>query len=140
MTWRQCRHFVVEEQDLPGVRFRGPGDQIEERGLAGSVRADQAEDLARPYLEAYVVDGSQCAEPFRRALNCQHGPARGGGVCSACERLGPLRNSQARRREIAADYGNNARARLLQQDDKEDAEHDNFELRAVAREYGKDIL
>ena len=28
----------------------------------------------------------------------------------------------------------------MQQDDEEDAEHDNFELRAVAREYGKDVL
>ena len=32
------------------------------------------------------------------------------------------------------------RARLLQQDDEQDAEHDDFELRAVARECRKDVL
>ena len=58
MTRRQARHVVVEEQDLPGVRFRRPGDQIEQRGLAGAVRADQAQDLAGLDLEAHVIDGS----------------------------------------------------------------------------------
>ena len=43
---RQCGDVVAEEHDPPGVRLCRAGDQVEQRGLAGAIRADQAEDLA----------------------------------------------------------------------------------------------
>src|SRR5262249_11445887 len=33
------------------------GNDLEGRGLAGSIGADQAEDLSRPYLKADVIEG-----------------------------------------------------------------------------------
>ena len=43
------------------------GDQIEDRGLAGAVGADQAQHLAAVELEADVVDGADTAEVLRQA-------------------------------------------------------------------------
>jgi hypothetical protein len=37
-------------------------DQVEHRGLAGAVGADQGEHLALPDIEAHVVDGQHAAE------------------------------------------------------------------------------
>ncbi len=74
----------------PAFGFGGAGDQVEQRALAGAVRTDQAQDLARLDLEAHVVDGGQCAEPFGCALDCQHGAtgkrraARGSASGCAC--------------------------------------------------------
>ena len=140
VTRRQFRHVVIQEHDPPGVRFGGPGDQIEKRAFAGSVRSDQAQDLAGLHLEAHVVHGGERAEPFRRALNCQHGLAGHDGAGAACKRRRLRRQGRRRTRQIAVDHGNDARACLLQYDDEKDAERDNFELRAVAREYGKNVL
>ena len=53
------------------------------------------------------------------------------GVRAAC---GILRQSRKRQRQIAADHRHDAAARLFSRTMKQDAEHNNFELRAVARE------
>ena len=140
MARRQSRHIVVEEQDAAGVRLRGPGDQVEQRALAGAIRTDQAEDLAGSDLEAHVVDGGQGAEPFGCAIDDQHrltGEGRTGAARSGCPCAGERR---ARARQVAVDHRHDAGAGVLQQDDEKHAEHHDLELRAVARECGKDIL
>jgi hypothetical protein len=40
----------------------GPADQIEQRGLAGAVRADQGDDLALAHAEADPIENPQAAE------------------------------------------------------------------------------
>ena len=39
-----------------------PADQIEQRGLAGAVRADQRDDLALAHAEADPIENPQAAE------------------------------------------------------------------------------
>ena len=46
-----------EHLDVAGVRLRQPFADLDGRGLAGAVRAEQAEALARAHLELDAVDG-----------------------------------------------------------------------------------
>src|SRR5919204_2769701 len=47
------------------------GDQVDQRGLAGAVRPNEADDLALVDVEADVVDGLEPAEPARDAIQGQ---------------------------------------------------------------------
>ena len=49
------------------------GDVVEDRGLAGAVRADQAVDLPLLDLDGEVVDGVDAAEVLLHVLHFQHG-------------------------------------------------------------------
>jgi hypothetical protein len=46
-------------------------DAVEHAGLAGAVRADQRQELARGGGERDVVEHDQPAEPQREALDCE---------------------------------------------------------------------
>src|SRR5690606_31737029 len=67
--------FAVEtlavQAHLPG---RGPieaADAVEHRGLAGPVRADQAEDLAQPDFERHAIDRHQAAKAHAQPVDLQ---------------------------------------------------------------------
>ena len=64
------------------------GDQVEQRGLAGAVRADQARAISPALdLEADVVDGDQAAEALGARSDREHGsPAAAGRVAAAARR------------------------------------------------------
>ena len=47
---------------VPGGRLVDAGEHVEERRLAGAVRADQRDDLAARHGEVDVVDGDEAAE------------------------------------------------------------------------------
>ncbi len=49
-----------------------PGDHPEQRGLAGAVGADHADDAARRQLEGEVVDQRAVAKAFAEALEIDH--------------------------------------------------------------------
>ena len=49
-------------KDLPAGGRQQAGDDIDQGGLAGAVRTDQAEDLAAPQSEADAVQGAQAGE------------------------------------------------------------------------------
>ena len=51
------RHVLALKPDAAGGRPMHAGHQIDQRGLAGAVRADQRDDLALLQREAQVVDG-----------------------------------------------------------------------------------
>jgi hypothetical protein len=53
---------LAVEHDAPRVRAQDLGDEPQQRGLAGAVRADQADDLVALELEAHRVHGGQAAE------------------------------------------------------------------------------
>jgi hypothetical protein len=55
---------TVVEQDLPRGRALRAGDHAEQRGLAGAVGTDDAEDLALAQVEVDAVEGAQPAEPL----------------------------------------------------------------------------
>ena len=53
---------------VPAVRLLLPDDHAEQRGLAGAVRADHADDAARRQLEGEVVDQQVVAERLGETL------------------------------------------------------------------------
>ena len=57
-----ARHVRAVDQDAAGGRLQAAGEQVEQRRLAGAVRADQAEQLAAPKRDRHAVDGAQAAE------------------------------------------------------------------------------
>src|SRR4051812_740642 len=60
---RPSRDRVAREPDVTAGRRVDAGDQVEDGGLAGPVRADQAHQLSLLYGEVGVADGLQAAEP-----------------------------------------------------------------------------
>ena len=59
--------------DLAGVRLEVAGDEVEQRGLAGAVRADQRGDDAGRQIEIDVVRRDHAAEALVDALEAQDG-------------------------------------------------------------------
>ena len=59
---------LAGERDGAAIGRKHPGDHVEQRGLAGAVRADHGEDAALRHLEADAVHGHKPAEPFADAL------------------------------------------------------------------------
>ncbi len=57
-----ARHVAAVEQDFAGARPQEAVQEIEQRGLAGAVRADDPEDLVAPQLEADILHRFQAAE------------------------------------------------------------------------------
>src|SRR5207244_25538 len=49
------------------------GDHVEERGLAGAVGPDDAEQVAGPHLHAHLAHGGEAAEALGDALEAQQG-------------------------------------------------------------------
>src|SRR5205085_7182654 len=70
---RGAEQALAVERDLARVRPVEPGDQVEERRLAGAVRADQPADLAALDAERDVVDGDDAAEAPRHVLEREQG-------------------------------------------------------------------
>src|SRR2546426_972334 len=63
--WAGAADVGAGEDDPPRVRVRVAGDAVEERGLAGSVRADEPDDLARRDRERDLLVGDEAAEALR---------------------------------------------------------------------------
>jgi hypothetical protein len=57
------------EQDPAAVGSRVAGDQVEQRGLAGAVGADDAEDFAFLDLEGDILVGADAAESLAQMLD-----------------------------------------------------------------------
>jgi hypothetical protein len=68
---RPFGHVLAEQQHLPGRRWENSGDEIEQRGLAGAVRADDGLAVARHDLERDVAHGVQAAEALGQALELE---------------------------------------------------------------------
>ncbi|MGY3651822.1 hypothetical protein ACVWW2_007113 [Bradyrhizobium sp. LM4.3] len=70
---RETRDVLTFEVNCPGVRPIEPGHEIEQGRLAGTVRADDADQLALGEVEIDGVDGGQAAEAPRQPAQGQHG-------------------------------------------------------------------
>src|SRR5262245_52463784 len=74
-----AHHVAAVEQDLAGIGAQESVEQVEDRGLAGAVRADNAEDGARGDIEAHVLHRLEAAEALGQAAHRQQkSGARGG--------------------------------------------------------------
>ena len=72
---RQAVDARVAKIDVARVGREIAGDQIERRGLAGAVAADQAGDRAGLHVERQVAHGLQAAERFRQRFEPEKGVA-----------------------------------------------------------------
>ncbi len=63
------RHAV--ERDVAAIALVEPRDAVEERGLAGAVRADQADDAPGRDIEGDPVKGDDAAETHGNVLHAQ---------------------------------------------------------------------
>src|SRR5207249_9475101 len=68
---RKARDLLDEVHDAARVAREIAGEEFEERGLAGAVRADDQAPLARRDLERYIVDGGKPAERPLQALDAK---------------------------------------------------------------------
>ncbi len=69
---RQIGDVLSEQHDLAARRLIKPRDHVEQRGLAGAVRSDDGENLARIDRERHVIDGADAAEIDAETLRRQH--------------------------------------------------------------------
>src|SRR4051812_31137409 len=79
---RKAGNFAPVQAHATAIRSVEPGDEIEQRRLAGAIRPDQADDLAFGHLEVNLADRGETAETLRYALELEEGrlptpPGRG---------------------------------------------------------------
>src|SRR2546422_600426 len=72
---RLAGHVLALEGHPPRVRAHQPRDQVEERRLAGAVRADDGVDRSLADREGDVVDGDEAAERLAYSLDLEYGRA-----------------------------------------------------------------
>ncbi|SVC52380.1 uncharacterized protein METZ01_LOCUS305234 [marine metagenome] len=58
--------------DLSGSRLKKPGQHLHDCGLAGSIMAKQADDLASVNAETNVIDGGRTAIAADKVLDVDH--------------------------------------------------------------------
>ena len=75
---REAVHVVAEDLDRTPAAHE-PADRVHQRRLAGAVRADEPDDLARRDVQVDVVDHDARAERHRQILDPDHGVERGAG-------------------------------------------------------------
>ena len=68
---RQAGDVLPIEADTPAGRLVVPGDAVEESGLAGAVRSQQADDLALFHGRCDPVHSHQAAEALGNFLQFQ---------------------------------------------------------------------
>ena len=60
---RACRDdFFAAELDRTGIAFVDPGKDLDQRRLAGPVLTQQGQNLARPDVDADVIDSGDATE------------------------------------------------------------------------------
>ena len=69
-TRQDARAF---HQDIAGARLIESGEAVEQRGLAGAVRSDQAEDCTLVHVEGYAIQRDDAAEHDADVANREQG-------------------------------------------------------------------
>src|SRR5437773_9570139 len=72
---RQPDELPAEQADGSRRWPQDAGNQVEDRGLTGTVRANEADDLALVDVDIEAVDGGQAAKSASQAADLQDGPA-----------------------------------------------------------------
>ena len=74
---RQPQQLDIVEADAAGVGRSEPGDDVEQRRLAGAVRADHRHHTAGRHREVDLVQRHQAAEPHRDSAHLERDAALG---------------------------------------------------------------
>ncbi len=131
---------LAEEEHLAACHAQHARDQVEGRGLAGTVGPDQADDLAGADLEADVIDRHQAAELLADGLHVEHQLARGGlaALRQRC-RIAPVVAALAAR-QFFLDHGPQAIGHVLEYQHQGHTEDDDLVAAAGADELGQQYL
>ena len=118
-----ARRRLRRARSCPSSAGEKPGDRVEQRRLAGAVRADEADDLAAAGRERHVGQRGEAAEALRHAVEPE--PDRGRRACrrrswplpaarrrapASAGTVGPTRAPSARRRRSSAPSRNTERS------------------------------
>src|SRR6476469_7208975 len=68
---RKAVHGAAVETNAAGLVLQGAANAIDQRALAGTVRADQSEPLARLDLECDAVERDEAAEALADVIDVQ---------------------------------------------------------------------
>ena len=86
---RQRRDVVPVDRHATAGGWHEPADEVEDGGLAGAVRADDADDLALADVERHAAHGLHAAEAHRQVLHVERHPVLVAAVGAlGFERLG----------------------------------------------------
>ena len=58
-------------ENVSGIRGKEADNRFQQSGLAGTIRSDNAEHLARARGESYAINGTLLAVPFRQIDDAQ---------------------------------------------------------------------
>ena len=125
-----CWSRVIEparERDLAAVGAQRAREQVEHRGLAGAVRADQPEDFAGLHIEADIVDGDEAAKSPLRVAHFKKERA-GRRLLAARQRRRGLRTGLLEVREKTGEERDDALPGALQEQDEQRRERHDLEL------------
>src|SRR5439155_1588947 len=86
---------VAPKQNAPGRRLELPGEQLEQRALAGAVGPDETAQLPLGQREIHTADGLDTAEADRQSDGLKHGATHAGSRT----RAGPTARVPSRRSE-----------------------------------------
>ena len=75
LVWRKRRDVAPVEQDGARGRREEAAHQIEERRLAGAVRADDGAQFAGLDGQRHILDGDEIAEPLGGGVDLEQGHA-----------------------------------------------------------------
>ena len=76
----QAGEIGAIEAQRAGIRLVDPADQVEHRGFAGAVGADDGKDRAGRHVERYVAHGADAAEALVQTLGAEQ--------CGHCDNAG----------------------------------------------------
>src|SRR4029453_18560036 len=77
-----AQQLLSEQPDRAAVGGEIAGDQVEQRGLAGAVRADDQAPLARHHAQRHVLGCGQPAEPLAQMRDFERRYRRRRGHCA----------------------------------------------------------
>src|ERR1700733_3857609 len=98
------RHVAAVNENFAPIRPQEAVEQIEHRGLAGAVGADNSEDLVSPQFEADIPDGLQPTESTRQVADLENHVIRHRGPLGTRTRRLCWAGAGARRTERAGYY------------------------------------
>ena len=141
---RHSGNIPAHERHLAGRHRRGAGHQVEHGRLAGTVRSDQAHDLAGMHFEAHIIHRHQAAEPLHRTGHRKYWRATGG--------QGPVRQRLDLHQGLACVGGCHRRwgpaphkthqtaASKMQQQDEQRREHNRLQLTRRLGQHRQHVL
>ena len=80
---RHAHQFLAEQLHRTGIGGQIAGDEIEQRGLAGAVRADDQPAFARHHLQRDIPGRRQAAETLVQAVDDERGRHSAGSAAGA---------------------------------------------------------